>query len=146
MRDHERRVSRWAIPFLLTLFAFVLFRFVLFIGYVPTSSMEPTLQAGSYIIGSRFVGNLKSGDVIVFYHDGQLLVKRIAACPEERVDRHALTYMSSAPIPDWDDPILIVPKDCYFVLGDNSQNSLDSRYWDDPFVHRSEIIARIFIN
>ena len=133
-------------PLLLTLFAFMLFRLVLFIGYVPTSSMEPTLQAGSYIIGSRLVGSLTTGDIIVFYHDDQLLVKRIAACPGDHVDRHALTYMNSNPIPNWDYPIVIVPEDCYFVLGDNSQNSVDSRYWDDPFVRRGDIVARLFIN
>ena len=35
-----------------------------------------------------------------------------------------------------------VPGDSYFVMGDNRNNSADSRYWMDKFVEKSEIIGR----
>ena len=144
MRNNQR-VSRFPVPILLTLLTLLVFRMVLFIGYVPSASMEPTLQAGSFIIGSRFIGDPGKGDIIVFYHDGKLLVKRIAACPGEIVDRSELSYMTSVPIPTWDDPELVIPEGCYFVLGDNSQDSFDSRYWDDPFVRTCDIVACVFV-
>lgn len=144
MRNNQR-VSRFPVPILLTLLTLFVFRMVLFIGYVPSASMEPTLQAGSFIIGSRFIGDPGKGDIIVFYHDGKLLVKRIAACPGEIVDRSELCYMTSVPIPTWDDPELIIPEECYFVLGDNSQDSFDSRYWDDPFVQTCDIVACVIV-
>lgn len=144
MRNNQR-VSRFPVPILLTLLTLLVFRMVLFIGYLPSASMEPTLQAGSFIIGSRFIGDPGKGDIIVFYHDGKLLVKRIAACPGEIVDRSELSYMTSVPIPTWDDPKLIIPQGCYFVLGDNSQDSFDSRYWDDPFVRTCDIVACVFV-
>lgn len=144
MRNNQR-VSRFPVPILLTLLTLFVFRMVLFIGYVPSASMEPTLQAGSFIIGSRFIGDPGKGDIIVFYHDGKLLVKRIAACPGEIVDRSELSYMTSVPIPAWDDPELVIPEGCYFVLGDNSQDSFDSRYWDDPFVRTCDIVACVFV-
>ena len=144
MRNNQR-VSMFPVPILLTLLTLLVFRMVLFIGYVPSASMEPTLQAGSFIIGSRFIGDPGKGDIIVFYHDDKLLVKRIAACPGEIVDRSELSYMTSVPIPAWDDPELVIPEGCYFVLGDNSQDSFDSRYWDDPFVRTCDIVACVFV-
>jgi signal peptidase I len=119
---------------------------VFFVGYVPTASMEPTLKAGSYIFGIRNTSKLETGDIIVFHHDGQLLVKRIAGCPGDEIDRRDLTYMKTVAIPVWNDPLLIVPDGCYFVLGDNAENSIDSRYWDNPYVNQADIVARILIN
>lgn len=132
-------------PAVLTLCAFILLRFVFLVGYVPTESMEPTLKAESYIFGTRIIPSLETGDIIVFYHDDQLLVKRIAACPGEQVDLTQLVYMNNIAIPVWEDPVITVPGGCYFVLGDNTDNSIDSRYWEDPFVNRDQIVARLFI-
>ena len=130
----------------LTLIVFILMKVVFFVGYVPTASMEPTLMAGSYIVGIRNSHNLEKGDIIVFHHDGQLLVKRIAGCPGDEIDRRELAYMKTVAIPVWEDPIITVPTGCYFVLGDNKDNSIDSRYWTDPYVTTEEIVARLLIN
>ena len=49
----KKLIKHWAAPVMCGLFIFLLFRFVLFIGYVPTASMEPTIQTESMIIGYR---------------------------------------------------------------------------------------------
>ena len=138
------RVKPWMLPIGLTLLIYLLFRFVFLLGYVPTSSMEPTLQEKSFILGSRIFSELKSGDIIIFEKDGVLLVKRIAGCPGDKVDLSQLTYMTTVPIPVWDSPVIMVPEGCYFVLGDNTQNSWDSRYWETPFITQEQIVARLF--
>lgn len=137
------RVKPWMIPIGLTLLLYLLLKFVFLIGYVPTQSMEPTLPEQSFIFGSRIYRELKTGDIIVFEKDGVLLVKRIAAGPGDEVDLSQLAYMTTVPIPVWDSPIITVPEDSFFVLGDNTQNSWDSRYWDDPFITQQQIVAKL---
>lgn len=139
-----KRVKPWCVPLGLTLLFYGLLRFVLFIGYVPTASMEPTLPQESFILGSRIYDEPKVGDIIVFEKDGALLVKRIAAGPGDQVDRSQLQYMATVMIPVWDDPVITVPEGSYFVLGDNTQNSWDSRYWEDPFITHQQIVAMLF--
>lgn len=68
-----------------------------------------------------------------------------AAVPGDTIDLWELRYMTSVPIPVWKEPIISIPEDCYFVLGDNSDNSWDCRYWEDPYVRQRDIRAKIWI-
>lgn len=143
MKKYKYRVKPWMLPVGLTLIFYLVLRFVLLVGYVPTPSMEPTLPQNSIIIGTRLFGELKTGDIIVFQKDGVLVVKRIAGCPGERIDLTKISYMDSVPIPIFEQEVITVPENAYFVLGDNSQNSWDSRYWEDPFISAEEIVAKV---
>lgn len=105
--------------------------------------MEPTLHRGSVIIGTRIFNKPQVGDIIVFEKDGVLLVKRVAAVPGDTMDLFQLVYMESVPIPEWEKAIITVPENYYFVLGDNNQNSWNSRYWKNPYIRLNEIVAII---
>ena len=121
----------WLIPILAALLVYLLFQTVLLIGYVPTASMEPTLEEGSYILGLRPYGDLKTGDIVIFEHEERLLVKRIAASGGEEIAVDGIRY--------------IVPDGHYLMLGDNAENSHDSRYWDNPFVSYEDIMAKLLL-
>ena len=121
----------WLLPISVAVIILVLFRTVFLLGYVPTESMEPTLEKGSFIMGTRSYGELKTGDVVVFEHEGTIMVKRIAACPGDELTVNGICYY--------------VPDNCYFMLGDNANNSYDSRYWNSPFVEEDQIIAKMII-
>ena len=136
-----KRVKPWSVPICLTLLCYVLLQHVFLLGYVPSASMEPTLQEGSFIFGLRIFETPTVGDIIVFVKDGTLQVKRIAAVPGDQIDLTKLEYMDSLPIPNWSDPLLTVPAGHFYVLGDNIQNSYDSRYWEDPFIAEEQIVA-----
>ena len=136
-----KRVKPWSVPICLTLLCYVLLQHVFLLGYVPSASMEPTLQEGSFIFGLRIFETPTVGDIIVFVKDGTLQVKRIAAVPGDQIELTKLEYMDSLPIPNWSDPFLTVPAGHFYVLGDNTQNSYDSRYWEDPFIAEEQIVA-----
>lgn len=124
-----KRLKWLILPIIVFGLTFCLFRFVLIIGYVPSASMEPTLKEKSYILGVRIHGDLKVGDIIIFEHNGTTMVKRIAAVGGETIEVDGKTY--------------IVPEGSLFMLGDNTENSFDSRYWDEPFVNENQVIAKV---
>lgn len=140
-----KRVRTWLVPVCLTLFVFLLLRCVLLIGYVPSASMEPTLKENSFIIGTRIYSDLSVGDIVVFRHNGVLMVKRIAAGPGDVIDLSQISFMENLVPPDRGWECITVPDGCYYLLGDNQSDSLDSRYWDEPFVASADIVAKLFI-
>ena len=117
------------IPVFVAAMVVVLMKTVFFIAYVPTSSMEPTLKKGNLVFGTRIFDDLERGDIIVFTNDGAVMVKRIAAVAGETITVDGITYF--------------VPEDSYFVLGDNRDNSYDSRYWDNHFINYSNVLAKL---
>lgn len=122
----------------------LLFQFVLFLGYVPSTSMEPTITAGSWILGNRLYSELRRGDIVIFEREGTYLVKRIVAIPGDMVYIDDMTRSVSVneAIPDAS-RVLRVPDGRYFVLGDNKTVSVDSRTWEDVYVDMGSIMALI---
>ena len=131
MKALFKKIRPFIIPIIVTMIVVLLFHYIFMLGYVPTSSMEPTLKTGSVILGLRLFNELETGDIIIFRHDNSYLVKRIAACEGD-----ILVHQNA---------IVTVPENCFYVLGDNAENSHDSRYWDNPFVSYEDVMAKLLL-
>lgn len=147
MKMMKKTIRFLSIPLLCGLGVFLLFRFVLFLGYVPSASMEPTISTDSLIIGNRFCGKLQQGDIVIFERNGTCLVKRIAAVPGDTVYLDDQTHTVSVNVEiENATRVLEVPKDSYFMLGDNAAVSIDSRYWENPFISKDDVQAKVILS
>ena len=133
---------------------------VLISAYIPSESMENTLMTGDLVIGNRLAylnADPERFDIVIFYppDDNDILyIKRIIGMPGEKVTiKDGKVYINDSEEPLDDsfireemeeepDMEFNVPEGCYFMMGDNRNASLDSRYWDDPYVPAERIIAR----
>ena len=123
---------------------------------VESVSMQPNLYAGDFVIVNKllytFFQEPERGDVIVFHYPRNPsdipYIKRVVGLPGDQVHiADGMVYVNGEilvepyiSIPtnqggDWS-----VPPDSYFVMGDNRNNSSDSRTWG--FVPAAQIIGR----
>ncbi|MCC8022841.1 MAG: signal peptidase I [Clostridiales bacterium] len=157
-----KEVVYFVIPILLAFLVSIGLRaFVFANAVIPTESMKPTINANDRVIASK-LSYLNSTperfDVIIFqYPDDpdEHFVKRVIGLPGEKVEIiDGKVYIDDNPTP-LDDSYAIedtptgnygpyyVPEGSYFVLGDNRENSRDSRYWSNQFVTDDLIVGRV---
>lgn len=128
---------------------------------VPSGSMENTIMTGDRVIGSRLAykfSDPERGDIVIFHFpddESIYYVKRIIGLPGDTVDivdGHVYLNGSEEPLdePYIREPMIPeepmhfeVPEDCYFMLGDNRNYSADSRKWQNKYVKREKIIAKV---
>ena len=142
--------------------ALVLNNFIIANSRVPTGSMENTIMSKSRVIGSRLAyltSDPERGDVVIFHFPDDptgktYYVKRIIGLPGETVDIvDGKVYIDGSDTP-LDEPYLAepmegswgpyeVPEGSYFMMGDNRNNSLDARYWENQYVKKDKIIAKV---
>lgn len=118
-------------------------RSVVHVYSIPSASMMPVLRVGDHILVTRYLtSSPQRGDVVVFESPrdaSELIVKRVVAVPGDLVDsRLGRVRVGGYTLPE---PYLfrvatagaigpqVVPPDSYFVLGDNREESTDSRNW-----------------
>lgn len=143
------------------LIAFVLNTFIIANSEVPSGSMENTIMTGDRVIGSRLSYHFedpKRGDIAIFrFPDNEKIyyVKRIIGLPGETVDIvDGKVYINGSGEP-LDEPYIRepmipeepmhfeVPENCYFMMGDNRNYSMDARRWENTYVKRDKIIAKV---
>lgn len=141
------------------LIALAIDNFVIVNAQIPSGSMENTIMTGDRVIGNRFAYSFSDPqrfDIIIFRYpddESQLFIKRIIGLPGETVEiRDGKIYLngSDEPLEDVQTKETMVgsfgpytvPESSYFVMGDNRNDSKDSRYWTNTFVTKDEILGK----
>ncbi len=155
----RRELFSWVRLILISLvLAFLISNFVVVNAVVPTGSMEDTIQVEDRIMALRLTYLFEDparGDVIIFDPpDGgeDWYVKRIIGLPGDTVEIHdGGVYINGKRLEE--DYVkeategvfgpYQVPEGCYFMMGDNRNDSLDSRFWRNPYVRRDQIKGKV---
>ena len=133
--------------------------FLLINAVIPSESMENTIMTGDRIFGNRLAylfDDPERFDIVIFKYpddESQRFIKRVIGLPGETVEiREGKVYIngSDTPLDDSFTPETpvgnfgpyTVPEGCYFMLGDNRNNSRDSRMWDNPYVKKEKILGK----
>ena len=146
---------------------------VLINAKIPSPSMENTLMVKDRLFGFRLAYGINMNlfgyeisekfkdpdrfDIVIFKSpddESRLFIKRVIGLPGETVEiKDGKVYIndSSTPLDDSFIPEKMtgnygpykVPENCYFMLGDNRNDSKDSRFWTNTYVKRDKIIGKV---
>jgi len=150
------------------LLALVIRTFVVQAFKIPSGSMLPTLQIGDHLLVNKFIywfTDAQRGDIIVFkfpQDEGRDFIKRVIALPGDKVEvRGKRVYVNDKPVQESYavhlDPSMQenphsprdnfspvkVPAGQLFMMGDNRDYSMDSRFWG--FLDIKKIKGKAFI-
>ena len=133
---------------------------------IPSGSMEQTIMTGDRIIAFRLsyiFGEPQRHDIVILPDPdnlrGDLYIKRIIGMPGETIfivdgnvyivpEGQSVGEPLEEPFLDPYDPPrcnfgpITIPENSFFVMGDNRNNSQDSRHWDNQFVCEDSILGR----
>ena len=117
--------------------------------------MNPTLYEGDFVVSVKG-GKMETGDLVAFYYNNKILVKRVIGQAGQRIDiaEDGTVYVDNVKI---DEPYLTdrglgecdielpyqVPENRVFVMGDNRSISVDSRSTTIGCVSEEQLVGRI---
>ena len=123
---------------------------------IAGTSMEPNLNDGDIVLLVK-KKNLQTGDLCAFYYSNKILIKRVIAAPGDYIwiESDGTVFLNGNPL---DEPYISekalgecdvefpyqVPENCYFVMGDKRETSIDSRSSVIGCIPEDQIVGKIF--
>lgn len=169
----ERSFKRWILEWTETIVASfalvtIIFAFVARVITVDGISMEPTYFDGDRVLVTSLAGEIRQGDVVIIVHAlDDTIIKRVVATEGQWVDfdqelgevtvdgtplmgekfgiENGITTIPQHPGLVMDFPQQ-VPEGCVFVLGDNRDSSMDSRYLAVGMIDKRNILGKVVFN
>lgn len=160
MKNGVKRIKNFLNLFGPAIVAFLsiilLFKFVFLFSFVPTSSMEDTIGKDSLILSARIHKSINRGDIIVFWskEENKMLIKRVIGIAGDKIEiRDDKVYINESletekyfkgntKVGDNGFSVFTIPADSLFVLGDNRENSKDSRSFNTPYISVKDVIGK----
>jgi len=135
-----KRFIKEYVPYVLIIIVVLLIKhFVVSPIRVNGSSMEDTLSNNDIMILDRIsyrFTNIKRFDIVVVSTEKELIIKRVIGLPGESIEYidntlyiNGKKFKDEYAFGDTSDFSIVVPKGKYYVLGDNRENSMDSRFF-----------------
>lgn len=158
-KDYYKQALRGTVAVLVVVAAVAVLIATLFLPILQISgdSMSPTLEHDEIVLLLK-TKKLERGDLIGFYYQGKILLKRVIALPEDEVaiDADGNVYVNGELL---EEPYVTdkglgdcdlefpykVPGTSYFVMGDRRSNSVDSRNSVVGSIPQEDIIGKVFI-
>ena len=161
-QDIIREIVSWIKTIVFAVvFALCITQFVIVNAKVPTGSMMDNIKPNDRIVAFR-LSYIRTGpkrfDIVVFHFPDdrtQLYVKRVIGLPGETVTiRAGKVYINDNKDPLDDSFVrtkpyeedfgpVTVPEGSYFMMGDNRNNSADSRVWNNKYVVSKDILGKV---
>lgn len=156
-RRRYKRTIRSTIYTLITVAAIAILVATLWLPVLQIygASMEPTLTEGDIVVSLKG-GKFEPGEIVAFYYNNKILVKRVIGNPGDwiDIDRNGTVYVNNHELVE---PYLAdkalgtcdielpyqVPEGRIFVMGDNRSVSLDSRSTAVGCVSEEQIVGRL---
>ena len=157
-----REIFNWVLlVFIAAIVGYAIVTFIIQTVMVVGPSMEGTLKDGQIVIVNKLnytFGQVERFDIIAYSQvesDDYYEIKRVIGLPEETVQiKEGFIYINGERLEDvpFDERILtagiaseeiVLSKEEYFVLGDNVNNSEDSRYTNVGNISESEILGEV---
>ena len=158
-KDYYRQALRGTVSVLVVVAAVAVLIATLFLPILQISgdSMSPTFEHDEIVVLLK-TKKFERGDLIGFYYQGKILLKRVIALPEDEVaiDADGNVYVNGELL---EEPYVTdkglgdcdlefpykVPGTSYFVMGDRRSNSVDSRNSVVGSIPREDIIGKVFV-
>lgn len=136
----------------------VIFTKVIFVSTIMSGCMQPLIMTGNTAFYNMLYykhNDIQRGDIVIFHSNecDKEFSKRVIGLPNDKIefrDGYVVingqyldesAYLSSD-IETNSSKTFEVPEGCYFLMGDNRENSLDSRYWVEPYIKEEDIYGK----